>query len=289
MSIRKFGDQGFDDFRKERKRMQAKLGPQASTLGYENHALRELEQVEAREVREQQLTREVHDFFSAATRQAASIVERVAQDAMQETGQRVEQQMEAFLIDSLARMNSFVLAVLNQRRGSQVAEAQIEPSLGNLPTALLDEFRWEGNAESADRHIGQDPFATEVEDVRREFRSQVGETAATDTPAPIDDHLVAAREPAANDGADTDADTDAETPPAKAPAAAAATPPRTTAAPAPLTVGETPAAAAPAAAIPAELEQFKNALKALVRQGVMSRDEARAAWEKRLQGLGLKT
>src|SRR5688572_3959114 len=186
MSIRKLGDQGFDDFRKERKRMQAKLGPQTSTLGYENQALRELEQVEAKEVRDQQLTREVHDFFTAATRQAASIVERVAQDAMQETGARVEQQMEAFLIDSLARMNSFVLAALNQRRGSQVAEAQVEPSLGNMPGATLDEFRWEGTADIGDRHIGQDPFATEVEDVRREFREQVGETTPADEPASID-------------------------------------------------------------------------------------------------------
>jgi hypothetical protein len=35
------------------------------------------------------------------------------------------------------------------------------------------------------------------------------------------------------------------------------------------------------------LERFKGALKALVRQGVMSRDEARAAWQARLQALGL--
>src|SRR5690606_2533202 len=67
----------FDAFRSERKRVRAKLGPQTSVLGYENNALRELEKVEAREVRDQQLTREVHDFFAAATRQAAAIVEKV--------------------------------------------------------------------------------------------------------------------------------------------------------------------------------------------------------------------
>jgi hypothetical protein len=285
MSIRKYGDQGFDDFRKERKRMQAKLGPQASTLGYENHALRELEQVEAKEVREQQLTREVHDFFSAATRQAASIVEKVAQDAMQATGERVEQQMEAFLIDSIARMNSFVMAVLNQRRGSQVAEAQVEPSLGNLPGALLDEFRWEGT--TGDQHTGQDPFATEVEDVQREFRAQVPQSEQPDQAAPIDQHLVAAMEPA-------DAPEAEEHPAAAAMPAPSPAPARATAATAtPVAAAATTTAAAPAAApagagVPPELEQFKGALKALVRQGVMSRDEARAAWEKRLQSLGLK-
>jgi hypothetical protein len=38
----------------------------------------------------------------------------------------------------------------------------------------------------------------------------------------------------------------------------------------------------------AELERFKGALKALVRQGVMNRDEARAAWQARLASLGLQ-
>src|SRR5687767_6655466 len=112
MTVRNFSDQGFDDFRKERKRMQAKLGPQGPATGYENQALRELEQAEAKEVREQQLTREVHDFFAAATKQAAQIVDRVAKDAQEITGARVEQEMESFLIDSLARMNTFVLTVL---------------------------------------------------------------------------------------------------------------------------------------------------------------------------------
>jgi hypothetical protein len=35
-----------------------------------------------------------------------------------------------------------------------------------------------------------------------------------------------------------------------------------------------------------ELETFKNALKALVRQGIMQRDEAKAAWNARLVALG---
>ena len=68
----------FDAFRRDRKKVRAMLGPQNSVLGYENQALRELEQVEAREVREQQLSREVHDFFAEATKQAASIVEKVS-------------------------------------------------------------------------------------------------------------------------------------------------------------------------------------------------------------------
>jgi hypothetical protein len=310
MSVRNYSDQGFDDYRRERKRMRAKIGPQPTALGYENSALRELEQVEAQEVRDQQLTREVHEFFATATRQAAAIVEKVARDAQQEAGQRVEQEMESFLIDALTRMNNFVLAVLQVKRGG-VAETQMEPKIGNHEGNSLDEFRWSGTAEVADKHIGQDPFATDVDDVRREFRTQVGENSADGPPVavPIDQHLVAA---VTEDGsADGRAEDDASDAPADAPApatAVASAKPHLPPAPAPVTrttmaraatpIGGGPKAApsapeaskgagdAGASDPAAELERFKGALKALVRQGVMSRDEARAAWDARLAALG---
>ena len=310
MSVRNYSDQGFDDYRRERKRMRAKIGPQPTALGYENSALRELEQVEAQEVRDQQLTREVHEFFATATRQAAAIVEKVARDAQQEAGQRVEQEMESFLIDALTRMNNFVLAVLQVKRGG-VAETQMEPKIGNLEGNSLDEFRWSGTAEVADKHIGQDPFATDVDDVRREFRTQVGDNSPDGPPVavPIDQHLVAA---VTEDGsADGRAEDGTSEMPAAVPAPAAAVAsakPQLPPAPAPVTrttmaraatpIGGGPKAApsateasqttgeAGASDPAAELERFKGALKALVRQGVMSRDEARAAWDARLAALG---
>ena len=329
MTVRKHNDQGFDDFRRERKRLMAKLGPQNSALGYENQALRQLEQVEAEEMRDRQLTREVHEFFASATRQAAAIVDRVAKDAQQEAGALVEQQMEQFLIDALGRMNSFVLTVLQQRRGP-VAETRMEPSIGNLPQPTLDEFRHAGTAETGDKHIGKDPFATTIDEVQREFRAAVGEGGDGDLAVPIDQHLVASMDgqQPPEDAGDEPVDAPAEAadagepepdisirlpePPApvarvsavsvlaKPTAAKVAEPPpaaRSTPKPAP-----TPdkAAAAPRAAAPApapapatstpvdELERFKGALKALVRQGVMSREEARAAWDTRLQALGMK-
>jgi hypothetical protein len=261
MTIRRQGDQGFDDFRKERKRIQAKVGRAGGLHDFHNQALRELEQAEEREVREQQLTREVHDFFAAATRQAASIVDRVARDAEREAGQRIEQEMEAFLIDSLARMNTLVLAVLKERRGA-VAETRKEPSVGNLVGPLLDEFRSAGTADVGDKHVGQDPFATAVDDVQREFRAQVTGAGEAEQPArPIEQHLVAAL--ASGEPASAVAD-DAETPAEPAPAAP----------PAPAEGPRDPGN---------ELERFKAALKEMVRQGVMSRDEARAAWQVRLR------
>ncbi len=298
MTVRNFSDQGFDDYRRERKRMRAKIGPQPTALGYENQALRELEQVEAREIQDQRLTREVHEFFATATRQAAAIVERVSRDAQQEAGQKVEQEMESFLIDALARMNNFVLTVLHHKRAG-VAETQMEPSLGNLQEGSLDEFRWSGTAEGTDKHIGQDPFSIDLEDVRREFRSQVGESG--DGPAvavPIDQHLVAAVSDAVADDAAKEAKATTAAKPATGAGApkAAASPAAPKVEPASLAA---PAASKPAAPVaPAaetspgggidDLERFKGALKALVRQGVMSRDEARAAWQARLQMIGQK-
>lgn len=298
MTVRNFSDQGFDDYRRERKRMRAKIGPQPSTLGYENQALRELEQVEAREIQDQRLTREVHDFFAMATRQAAAIVERVSRDAQQEAGQKVEQEMESFLIDALARMNNFVLTVLHHRRAG-VAETQVEPRLGNLEEGSLDEFRWSGTAEGTDKHIGQDPFSIDLEDVRREFRTQVGESGEGPAVAvPIDQHLVAA---VSNDAADESTST-AEAEPAPSAKPVAATPKAAASAAAPkvepVAAAGSMASKPSAAAVPAaeaapggandDLERFKAALKALVRQGVMSREEARAAWQARLQTLGQK-
>lgn len=274
MAIRNQQD-GFDDYRRERRRQQVRMGPTGSVLGYENSALRELEQVEERETRDRQLTREVHDFFAAATKQAASIVEKVAHHAQVEAGERLEQEMESFLIDSLSRMNTFVVTALQGRRNAQVAEAQMEPTVANIVGPVLDEFRWEGTAEVLDKHIGQDPFATSVEDVQREFRAQIGEVEGVDAGAatPIEDHLVA----------EVQSPPDEATPEASAAAAE----------PEPGPEAAATAAAAPAAEPeldPAqELERFKSALKALVRQGVMNRAEASAAWQARLQALGYRS
>lgn len=279
-------DQGFDEFRRQRMRKQAKLGTStAGVLGFENQALRELEQVEAREVLDQKLTREVHEFFMSATKQAATIVEKVSRDAQQEAGARVEQEMEAFLMDALSRMNSLVIAMVHQKRGP-VAETQVEPKVANLVGQMLDKFRFDGTADVLDKHIGQDPFATDVDEVQREFREQISDMAPPPAAgaAPIEDHLVAAMQ----------GDEDADDEPAPAPAVARRAAPRAPA-PAPAAAehdgdedAQGEAGAQPRAPTPAEeLERFKSALKALVRQGTMTRDEARAAWQTRLKAMGV--
>ena len=264
----------FDAFRRDRKKARAKLGPQASVLGYENAALRELEQVEAREVREQQLSREVHDFFAEATKQAATIVEKVSHDAEQEIDVQLQEEMHSFLVDALGRMNSLIVSTMNQPENAQLAETQIEPDLKLLVGPELDGFRYAGTPATRDAHIGQDPFAVDVEDVQAEFRDVVAamepQEAVEDEAETIEAHLVAE---AAQDAAEPQLEEAEDT---------AGYEPVSEAAPEADCDDEQPEDE-PELSVEEELEQFKGALKALVRQGVMKRDEAQAAWSARLK------
>jgi len=303
MHLHNKGDQGFDAFRRERKRVKTKLGSTSSVLGYENPALRELEQVEEREVRDQQLSREVHDFFAAATRQAAAIVEKVAHDAEEEAGERMQGEVQTFLMDTLNRMNGFIMSVMQQQPNSGVAEAHIEPDVKHLVGTELDEFRNQGSAETFEAHLGQDPFATDLEDVRAEFRAVVADMGDEQpSVASIDQHLVAETAAAqlaeAVDEmvgeevaeADYDEPVAAEEAAYEEPAAEQVVeqPPQEPMVESPFdqtTHSELDADGEPMS-VEEVLDTFKNALKALVRQGVMHREEARAAWNARLVALG---
>jgi len=261
----------FDAFRRDRKKARAKRGPQASVLGYENAALRELEQVEAREVREQQLSREVHDFFAEATKQAATIVEKVSHDAEQEVDVRLQEEMHSFLVDALGRMNSLIVSTMNQPENAQLAETQIEPDLKVLVGPELDGFRYAGTPATRDAHIGQDPFAVDLQGVQAEFAEVVAAMepcdAQDDVAETIEEHLVAEAAQGCVDPQD-DAPADAGQAPGEALDALAEA---------------EQASEEPELTVEEELEQFKSALKALVRQGVMKRDEAQAAWSARLK------
>ena len=299
MQPRKNTDQ-FDAYRRERKRTRAKLGPQTSVLGYENNALRELEQVEAAEVRDQKLTREVHDFFAAATRQAAAIVEKVSHDAEEQACERMQGEVEGFLMDTLSRMNGFVMTVMQQRKNGNVAETHVEPDVKHLVGSELDEFRYEGCPEARDAHIGQDPFATPLEEVQREFRAVVAEMdGEAQAPESIDGHLVAEvceddEEPMAGQSMPQDQSTPqdlldqpvGEPAPMAGQGAPEATPDYGDAAAVDDGTHSELGDEEPTPTIEEELETFKGALKALVRQGVMQREEARAAWNARLHAIG---
>jgi hypothetical protein len=285
MTLRRQGDEDFERFRKERQRARPRPTAAAPTAGvpdeFGTDALRELQQVEQRELRDQRLTREVHDFFAEATQQAKSIVERVSQDAESATTQKVERDMEAFLLDAWTRMNEFVSTMMRDRRG-QIAETQVEPSVGNIVGPRLDEFRFAGTAQLGDKHLGQDPFQTDVDEVQREFKHRVGSLRKDDGQqvVPIDRKTVAMIE----------LEVDEETQPdEEEPATALApevvlptTPPPVTR----TTAVSQPVPASTARGDAADMQRFREALKQLVRQGAMTRDEALAAWQARVDARG---
>lgn len=276
-------DQGFDDYRLKRQRRRMQSGTPLRPLGDSQDTLRQLEEAEAREAKDQQLSREVHEFFNSATKQAATIVARVAQTAKEEIGERLSTEMEDFLFDALQRMNSFVIQMLQRKQG-QVAETNVETHMRNLLGPVLDGFRNAGTAAVPDKHLGQDPFATEPEAVRGELGSRL---QATDANASEPDIVPAESRSPVKPAADLDEHPVAQLlrqdGNAAAPSLPATPPPvtRTTASVPP--VKASAATAAVASPPNNEMERFKEALKNLVRQGLMTRDEARAAWQAKQQ------
>lgn len=246
-------DPNFEVYRRERERRRLATNEPQRALAPDDSAVRQLEQVEADELHDQRLTREVHDFFAAATRTAASIVSKVSAGAQAEATERLKREMQEFLVASLKRMNTFVRSIMPM--DDQVAEATLDTDMRNLVGPLLDGFRAEGTAPLGDKHFGVNPFATEPEAVKAELDKVRGDAeprplaAVERAPAPritgekppIEEHLVAelARKTEAVTGAADDNS--------------------------------------------AELDRFKNALKQMVRQGLMSQDEARTAWRAKLE------
>jgi len=256
----------FDAFRRDRQRTRARQGGHSGG-GYQNDALQQLEQVEAREVRDQQLSREVHEFFAEATKQAKTIVEKVANDAEAEADHRLQSEMQGFLMDALSRMNSLVINSMQDPDNQQVAETRVEPDIKNIVGAGLDGFRFEGSPEVRDAHLGQDPFDVDLEQVQSEFRDVISQMTPEEVeayePAPIEHHLVAEQVDAEQSGDEEARDEAAE--------------------PVEVEIQQPEPQVDPVAE---ELETFKTALKALVRQGIMEREEARAAWNARLAARG---
>jgi hypothetical protein len=199
---------GFEDFRRERKRRQLRDGL-FHPGGEQEEITRQLEEVEQREAQEVRLNKEMFDFFTNATRTAAQMVSQVSETAEKEHAVQVAQEMSEFLADTLQRAQQFVL-LMNSRTRPDVARQEVHPNMQNLVGAQLDGFRHEGNSSARDNHIGLDPFTVDVDGVPidapppsplRPVQS-AGPGTARPQPAPtpqsapspthsIDDHLVA--------------------------------------------------------------------------------------------------
>ena len=174
-------------------------------------------------------------------------------------------------MDSITRVQGLVTAVLKDNTAS-TAEQVIEPLMHNLVGQLLDNFRIAGTA-GVDKHLGVDPLATNLDEVRKEFQAKMpSHPVGEDAVVPVTTPALGAPPPTV---------------------AAAAAP-----VPAPATHAPDPDMPAVRASIDEhlvaelgpgdkarnekdDLERFQQALDALVRQGTMTKDEAKAALKAR--------
>ena len=90
-------DGGFENYRRQRERLRRMASAERRPLSGPANALRELEEVEAREERDRQLTSEMKDFFESATRIAADIVQKVADSAKVRIDEQLSGEMQEFL------------------------------------------------------------------------------------------------------------------------------------------------------------------------------------------------
>ena len=163
-------DAEFDAFRQERNLRRQQRSQPLRGLGGEADVLREIEEQEMEEARERQLSTDMLDFFTAAKRKAAGIVQHVTEIAEEEASGRIGREVEEFLTTLLERATAFMQSSSMQRGGGNIATKTVEPDMHNLVGRLLDEFRSEGTAQLEDKHIGQNPFETDVEAVAAERR-----------------------------------------------------------------------------------------------------------------------
>lgn len=243
---------GFEQFRRERKMRQAQSGQIQRPIAKGQEVLREIEEQERKEVQQQRLTQDVHDFFADATRTAAQIVQKVSEDHAEQSDHKVTHEVEEFLKDAIRRAQAF-MQVLQFYSGPE-AERIMPAQMKNLVGPMLDSFRNEGTAQLDDKHIGLDPFAVSLDEVAKSAAEVAPETAAPSDQELLEDHLVAElAEP--------------EPDPEPTPAATA----RPSSMQNPLV-----------AAMLGDPDKLKEGLKALVRAGVLTKDQALEIW--RTQG-----
>ena len=113
-------DSRFEQFRRDRNLRRAQASAESTEPTHRHTTIsKALEAAEARELRDQTLTREVHEFFADATRVAASIVQKFSEKHADEKGGRVSSEMEDFLRDAIRRAETFIQMLRKQGQGPE--------------------------------------------------------------------------------------------------------------------------------------------------------------------------
>ncbi len=270
---RNIQDSGFEDYRRERKKHRLNSGPRRD-LGKNARVLQELEAAEINEARNQQLTREVHDFFSNATRTAAGIVQKVSADQVHQIEDQLHEEMAEFLATTIRRAQEFV-SLIQITTNSNVAETEVHANMQNLVGETLDQFRAEGTAQLSDKHLGLDPFAQELE-----LQAKGGPELEEDLPQSEELLELEDVEPMIDTVPELSPQSSASPLPEAADLPAASKPSMDEH----LAADEGPGSAPAAGSLDwfmrmkDEPEKLKTSLKVLVRTGMMSKDEALAVY-----------
>ena len=167
----------FEMFRRERNMRRQQVKNTERPAGNKD-VWAQLEARERTEFQDRILNAEVDDFFSEATRLAAEIVKRVTDNREQEISDKLIQEMEEFLFESIRHATNMVSNLdCESARRVGAAETTVDANMKNLDGSELDEFRAEGTAQLRDKHFGQDPFSSGVDLSRENAGSQETETS----------------------------------------------------------------------------------------------------------------
>lgn len=152
--------EAFERYRRDRKRRHMEHAAPSRAFGQNAAVVEQLEKAEQREARNERLTREVHEFFSDATRTAAGIMARISEAEETAYEQRMGAEIGEFLSEVIRHAEAFLQRV--RLAGPNAGAHELEPMMQNLVGRALDAFRSEGTANLEDKHIGQDPFRSEL-------------------------------------------------------------------------------------------------------------------------------
>ena len=153
-------DADFEAFRRERNHRRRQTHTTERPGGHTD-VWEQLEERDSNELQEQLLSADVEDFFTDATKLAASIVSKVSDNREEQITGKLRDEMEDFLFESIRRATNMVMSI-DWKRAQGITEENLISSTKNLNSQEMDEFRAEGTARLADRHFGQDPFNTDL-------------------------------------------------------------------------------------------------------------------------------
>ncbi|MEZ5989579.1 MAG: hypothetical protein R3F30_10710 [Planctomycetota bacterium] len=208
------GDMGgeFDSFRRKRQNRKFRNeGVTEPVATPSSRVQREIETEERKEIFERQIAREVQEFVEQTTRIAARILSEVEKENEQNHSEQIHADMREFFQVTLSRAEA-MLHSLRSMDDNGPAVAELETHLQDLATATLDQFRAEGTEVTRNIHVGERPATAKLKLPQEEpgteaHLSMVGDEGWTGLDEPTGFHEVedeAVHLSSAEDGADED-------------------------------------------------------------------------------------